>query len=247
MASHRQRPAERIERDLQAIGALAQAVLDGDDLEQLLGRVAHEARELVEAMSAVVVTVSGESGMMTFRAVDGVSIGPLKVGHVMPARDTLTEMALTRGTNIVASGIDDLPLVGQQFARATGAGPLIASPLARIGSARGVLVVARATDAAPFRPGEVTLVSTFAAQAASAIALFDLRATESLLAAEAERQRIAGDLHTGVIGALLEVRFGVQALAVGDDLQRTAAIESAVARLDEAIETVRRYVAELGA
>ena len=90
------RSSRRVDRDLQAIGALTQAVLDGDDLEQLLGRIAREARVLVDAVSGVVVTVS-DAGEMTFRGVDGLSVGPLKVGHVMPVRDTLTELALIEG------------------------------------------------------------------------------------------------------------------------------------------------------
>ena len=89
------RPSRRVDRDVQAIGALTQAVLDGDDLEQLLGRIAREARVLVDAVSGVVVTVS-DAGEMTFRGVDGLIVGPLKVGHVMPVRDTLTELALTK-------------------------------------------------------------------------------------------------------------------------------------------------------
>jgi hypothetical protein len=47
-----------VERDHQAIGALTQAVLDGGDLEQLLGRIARETRLLATAVSGVVVTVA---------------------------------------------------------------------------------------------------------------------------------------------------------------------------------------------
>ena len=113
------RPSRRVDRDVQAIGALTQAVLDGDDLEQLLGRIASEARVLVDAVSGVVVTVS-DAGEMTFRGVAGLSVGPLKVGHVMPVRDTLTEVALTKATNIVARDAGEIPPAGRAFAAATG-------------------------------------------------------------------------------------------------------------------------------
>ena len=150
MGRQRSRPSRRVDRDVQAIGALTQAVLDGDDLEHLLGRIAAEARVLVDAVSGVVVTVS-DAGEMNFRGVAGLSIGPLKVGHIMPVRDTLTELALTKATNIVARDVGEIPEAGRAFAAATGTGPLIASPLAQIGSARGVLVVAR-TVIRPLRP-----------------------------------------------------------------------------------------------
>ena len=234
-----------MDRDLQAIGALTQAVLDGDDLEQLLGRIAREARILVDAVSGVVVTVS-DAGEMTFRGVDGLNVGPLKVGHVMPVRDTLTELALTKATNIVARDADEIPLAGRAFAAATGVGPLIAVPLAQIGSARGVMVVARTADSPPFGPADISLVSTFAAQAASAIELFELRSAERGVEVVAERQRIARELHDGVVSALRDLQAGVRGLADGTDDPRLAAgIAEAIAQLDWAIETIGGYVVEL--
>ncbi|MFL5775699.1 MAG: histidine kinase [Chloroflexota bacterium] len=245
MARQQARPSRRVDRDLQAIGALTQAVLDGDDLEQLLGRIAREARVLVDAVSGVVVTVS-DAGVMTFRGVDGLSVGPLKLGHIMPARDTLTELALTKATNIVARDAAEIPPAGRAFAAATGTGPLIASPLAQIGSARGVLVVARAVDSPAFRPADISLVSTFAAQAASAIELFELRSAEHGLEVGAERERIAGELHDGVVSALRDLQAGVRGLADGtDDARIVAGISEAVAQLDAAIETIGGYVVEL--
>ncbi|HEX5824152.1 MAG TPA: histidine kinase, partial [Candidatus Limnocylindrales bacterium] len=240
--------ARRVDRDLQAIGALTQAILDGDDIEQLLGRIAKEARVLADAASGVVVTVSGSPGVMTFRGVDGLSVGPLKVGHVMPVGETLTELALIRGTNIVARNANEIPLAGRAFAAATGVGPLIAAPLAQIGTARGVLVVARTADSPSFRRADISLISTFAAQAASAIELFELRSAEHVMTVDAERQRIAGQLHDGVVRALRDLQAGVRGLANGaTDGQLVAGIREAVAQLDTAIATISGYVVELEA
>ena len=183
---------------------------------------------------------------MTFRGVDGLSVGPLKVGHVMPVRDTLTEVALTNATNIVARDADEIPLAGRAFAAATGTGPLIAVPLAQIGSARGVMVVARTVDSPPFGPADVSLVSTFAAQAASAIELFELRSAEQGAEVGAERLRIAGELHDGVVRALRDLQSGVRGLADGtDDPRLVSGIDEAVAQLDGAIETIGGYIVEL--
>src|SRR3954453_7505536 len=245
MGRPRARPSSRVDRDVQAIGALTQAVLDGDDLEQLLGRIASEARVLVDAVSGVVVTVS-DGGEMTFRGVAGLSVGPLKVGHVMPVRDTLTEVALTNATNIVARDADEIPDAGRAFAAATGVGPLIAAPLAQIGSARGVLVVARTLDSPPFVPADISLTSTFAAQAASAIELFDLRRAEQADEVGVERLRIAGELHDGVVRALRDLQAGVRGLADGtEDARLVAGIGDAVAQLEAAIDMIAGYVVEL--
>jgi len=237
----------RVDRDLRAIGALTQAVLDGDDLEQLLGRIANEARLLVGAVSGVVVTVAGTPGVMTFRAVDGLTVGPLRVGHVMPVRDTLTELALIRGANIVAGNAAEIPPAGQAFAAATGTGAMIVAPLAMIGPARGAIVVARRADAAAFKPADVALVSTFAAQATAAIELFDLRSVEAVVAASAERQRIAAQLHDGVVEALRQLQVAVRGLAAGADDRVSQGIDEVAGRLGTAIDAVNTYVTELRA
>ena len=208
--------------------------------------IAHEARILVDAVTGVVVTVAGRPELMTFRAVDGLVAGPLRVGHVMPVRGTLTELALIRGTNIVAGDIDEIPQAGRAFAEATGVGPLIAAPLAAIGTARGVLVVGRLADAPPFTTDDVTLASTFAAQAASAIALSQLWASEASLAVTVERGRIAQALHDDIVRALRSLRTDVGALpGIAPKQGGTDSIGDACVKLDEAIAIVSEYAAEL--
>ncbi len=62
----------------------------------------------------------------------------------------------------------------------------------------------------------------------------------------AERQRIAGELHDGVVSALRDLQAGVRGLADGtDDARLAAGIAEAVAQLDGAIETIGGYVVEL--
>jgi signal transduction histidine kinase len=235
----------RVERDVQAIGALTQAVLDGDDLEQLLGRIAREARVLADAISGVVVTVARDTGLMTFRAVDGLTAGPLRLGHVMPVAGTLTELALKRGRNVVVHRMEEMPPAGQAFAAAIGVGPLVAAPLALIGPAHGVLLAARSDTSPPFSRADVSLISTFAAQAASAIELVDLRTAESALATTAERARIAGDLHDGVIRALRDLQAGLRELLPAADAELAGGVRNVVLQLDEAIATIGAAVVEL--
>ena len=245
MGSSVARRIGRVERDVHAIGALTQAVLDGDDLEQLLGRIAREARALADAVSGVVVTVARDTGLMTFRAVDGLTAGPLRLGHVMPVAGTLTELALTRGENVVVDRMEDMPAAGQAFAAAIGVGPLVAAPLALIGPAHGVLLAARSATSPPFNQADVSLISTFAAQAASAIELVDLRAAEAGLATSAERDRIASDLHDGVTRALRDLQAGLRELAPAADTELAGGIEAVVLQLDEAIATIGAAVVEL--
>ena len=248
MASHERRPTRRVDQDLRAIGALTQAVLDGIDVEQLLGRIAAEARTLVGAALGLVVTVTGTPGTMKFRAVDGSGGGNVRIGFEMPVANTLTELVLKRGTNFVARSASEMPTPDRDLALAIKVGPLVAAPLAEIGPARGVLVVAKPEGSLPFRPADIQLVSTFASQAASAIELFELRSEETALAARAERERIARDLTDTVIDALGDVERSVRALATGaTDARLAAGIDAAVGQLHGAITTVRTYAGELQA
>ena len=162
MASHERRPTRRVDQDLRAIGALTQAVLDGIDVEQLLGRIAAEARTLVGAALGLVVTVTGTPGTMKFRAVDGSGGGNVRIGFEMPVANTLTELVLKRGTNFVARSASEMPTPDRDLALTIKVGPLVAAPLAEIGPARGVLVVAKPEGSLPFRPADIQLVSTFA-------------------------------------------------------------------------------------
>jgi hypothetical protein len=248
MASHERRPTRRVDQDLQAIGALTQAVLDASDIEQLLGKVAAEARTLVGAALGVVVTVAGNPGTMKFRAVDGSGGGNVRMGFEMPVASTLTELVLKRRTTFVARSASDMPVPDRNLALAINVGPLVAAPLADIGPARGVLVVAKPEGSLPFRPADIQLISTFAAQAASAIELFDLRSDVADLAARAERDRIARDLTGRVIDVLGDVELSVRALATGTtDARLEAGIDAAVGQLHGAITTVQTYVGELQA
>jgi signal transduction histidine kinase len=122
---------------------------------------------------------------------------------------------------------------------------MIVAPLAMIGPARGAIVVARMANAPAFAPADVTLVSTFAAQAAATIELFELRSAETHLAAAAERQRIAGDLHDGIVAALRELHVGLVALAAGQDDRLARGIDEAGVRLDSAIAAIGAFVLEL--
>lgn len=232
MASHERRPTRRVEQDLQAIGALTQAILDGIDVEELLGRIAGEARAMADAAVGVVITVAGSPGVMQVRAVDGLSAEDVRVGFEMPVANSLTELVLKRGVTFVARSASEMPMPDRGLAASIKIGPLVAAPLAEVGTARGVLVVARPDGSAPFPQADVEMISIFASQAASAIELFGLRSAETSLAKRIERDRIARDLNAEVVEALTDVELSVRALGTGaTDSRLIAGIDGAAAQL----------------
>ena len=244
MAVSRARPARRVDRDLRAIGGLTQAVLDGDDLEGLLGRIAVEAQRLIGASSAMVATVAGTQGVMTVRATAGSTVDGSRVGSSIPLLGTLAEQAL--GSDAVVVGQDFA--VGSGTGDSGGVGPLVAAPLTIAGTARGVLLVSNPEGSQFFKPADIGLVATFASQAASAIELTELRAAERRLTVDLERERIARDLHDGVIQSLYGLGMSLRALAGrAADPVLASALHEPLASLDEAIQTVRWYIADLKA
>lgn len=244
VAQSRARPARRVDRDLRAIGGLTQAALDGDDLEGLLGRIAVEAQRLVGASSAIVATVAGTAGVMTVRATAGSTSVGSRVGSSIPLLGTLAEQALGSDSVVVGPG----NAAGKGLGDSGGIGPLVAAPLTIAGTARGVLLVSNPEGSQLFKPADIGLVATFASQAASAIELTELRAAERHLTVDLERERIARDLHDGVIQSLYGLGMSLRALAGRTaDPVLASALHEPLTSLDEAIQTVRWYIADLKA
>jgi len=240
------RPARRVERALQAVGRLAQAILDSEDSETLLHEVAQAAQELVGAKVTMVVTIDGDRQLATVSALTGVTAGPIAVGDTAPLAGTAIADVVRTGSTALWRGPQDASEAGRRIMLGYQIGPVAAVPLASDGEIRGVLLVGKAADAAPFRQLEIDLIATFAHQASCAIHMRDLRASEADLTLRSERERIARDLHDGVVQTLYGLGMSLRAT-----VDRTAAvvdaaiIEDALAGLDDAIEAVRDYIGDL--
>jgi signal transduction histidine kinase len=228
------------------VGGLAQAILDGDDAEALLAHVAQEARRLVSAKAAMVATVGGDPELLTIRAVEGASGGPLAVGSTRPLEGTPIEGLVRTGSMIVTSTADDVPPGERHFLEPYQVGPIVAVPIATQGVVRGVLFVAKAADAAPYRHADIAMIATFAQQAANAIDLRELRDAEARLTVGLERDRIARDLHDGVVQSLYGLGMSLRArISRSPDGALAASVTESLGRLDGAIAAVREYIRQL--
>jgi signal transduction histidine kinase len=122
-------------------------------------------------------------------------------------------------------------------------GPAIFVPLRVRGRATGTLMVANVRGRRPFDEGTIRLVETFADQASVAIEYARAQADVRRLGLMEERERIAKELHDGIIQSLFAVGMGLQGTALVTGSPETASrIDGAVEALDRVIRDLRNYI-----
>ena len=228
-------------RRLEAIREIATAILAGTAPDRVLGLIARHARELVGADLATLAVPAGP-GELVVAAADGVHAVEL-VGTVFPVEGSVSGAVIRTGKTVVLADAARDERVRLPALRGGGIGPVLFAPLAVRGTVLGTLLVANATGRRPFGAADLQLTETFAEQAAVAVEHARLQQELDRLAVLEDRERIAKELHDGVIQALFAVGLGLQgsaALARDSDLRRR--IGGAVEELDRVIGDLRNYI-----
>jgi signal transduction histidine kinase len=228
-------------RRLEAVREIATAILAGTNPDQVLGLVARHARELVGADLATLAVPAGP-GELLEGAADGVHAAEL-AGTMFPIEGSVSGEVIRTGKTVVLADVAGEERVGQPALRAGGIGPALFAPLPVRGTVLGTLLVANAAGGRRFGAGDIQLTETFAEQAAVAVEHARLQHELDRLAVLEDRERIAKELHDGVIQALFAVGLGLQGstmLARDPELQRR--IGGAVEELDRVIGDLRNYI-----
>jgi signal transduction histidine kinase len=228
-------------RRLEAVREIATAILAGTNPDQVLGLVARRARELVGADLATLAVPAGPRELVV-GAADGLHAEAL-AGTAFPVEGSVSGEVIRTGKTVAVADAASDQRVRQPALRAGGIGPALFAPLAVRGAVLGTLLVANATGGRPFGEGDVQLTETFAEQAAVAVEHARLQQELDRLAVLEDRERIAKELHDGVIQALFAVGLGLQGsamLARDPELQRR--IGGAVEELDRVIGDLRNYI-----
>jgi signal transduction histidine kinase len=232
----------RVRPRLRAIGEINQALLDGTPLEVVFERLAARARTLLDADSVLIGTLEADGSTVRLRAVVGAQAARLQVGMLRPLDETLLASAVRSGRATVAFDMDP-PAHLARDAQRLGIGGVITVPLALRGQIFGAIGVARRVDQLTFEPPDLDLLATFAAQAAIALEYGRARDELRRLAVLAERERIARELHEGVIQSLFGVGLELQALAAAAAQPAAASrLVRIVDGLDQVIRDLRNYV-----
>ena len=233
------------ERRFQALYEISAAILASGDYDAVLGLIAARARELAGADLAMIAVPDDRTGELHVQAADGANEGAVR-GRRFPAPESVSgEVMLTREPILLEAALAD-PRVNQPLMRAAGAGPALFLPLVGGDRVFGTLTMVKLVGGRPFTDDDVRIVETFANQAALALAYGGAQEQMRRVAVLEDRERIARDLHDGVIQSLFASGMNLQAaVALSDDPNVARRIEGVVGELDYVIRELRNYIFRL--
>ncbi len=232
----------RAQNRMQAVIEVTQAIMEGES-ERALRLIAHHARVLGGADQSMVVVPEPGGEMLVVRVADGERADAL-IGMRMPERKSLAGEAFRTGNPINVPDAQSDARAHQPTAIAGRFGPTFCMPLRVAGRSFGTLVVANQRGRTPFAGESLKVVELFATQAAVALEYARLREELQRLAVLEDRERIAKELHDGVIQALFAVGMTLQATEgqVDDPEAVRARLAGAVESIDSAIRDLRNYI-----
>jgi signal transduction histidine kinase len=220
-------------------------------LPAVLQRIIELAAEITDARYGALGVVSGDK-LVDFITVgispeERAAIGDLPVGH------GILGLLIHRGTDRTPVRIADIT----EHPRSHGFPPhhppmrsFLGAPVVARGEVFGDIYLTEKQGAEEFSEEDVAAILVLASQAAVAIEnarLYDeaTRARRELerLAVLEDRERIAKELHDGVIQALFAVGMGLQGAALmNPDADIAARIEGSVTEIDRVIRDLRNYI-----
>ena len=230
------------ERWLNALRDITNDILSGAEAESMLGDIAEHARALATAEAAAIVTLGSTPGQLVVAAAVGAHASELQ-GQPVPADGSISGDVIRTGKALVLEDVSADPRAHQPTVRLGRHGPALFVPLRVGGRATGTLMVANLKGGRRFDEQALRLVETFADQASVAIEYGRAQADLRRLGLMEERERIAKELHDGIIQSLFAVGMGLQGTALlAGSPETTTRIEGAVGELDRVIRDLRNYI-----
>jgi signal transduction histidine kinase len=229
---------------LEALNELTVGVLEERDLSRLLELVARRLRELIRARR-VLISLPLASGDLRVAAADGEGVAAL-VGYVVPSESKASRV-LARGRSERIDSLLEDPEVDQVSARRAGGLTALVVPLIFHDKPIGVISAYNKDGPDPrFTDDDLRLAEVFGTRAALAVHLSERVARETfnaiLEAEEAERKRIARELHDETGSALSGILLSLTAIDRAATLQEA---RQASAALQETARTTLEHVGRL--
>jgi len=230
------------ERWLDALRDIMSSVLSGARTESLLDTIAKRARDLAAADAATVMTSSATPGQLVVSAAAGSHANELR-GHAVPLEGSISGAVIRSGQGMIFDDVSHDPRGHQPIISLGRHGPAFFVPLRVPGGVAGTLMVANLKGGKPFTEETRRLVASLADSASVALDYDRVQSELRRLSVLEERERIAKELHDGIIQSLFAVGMSLQgtALTTGKT-EATERIERAVEQLDGVIGDLRNYI-----
>jgi signal transduction histidine kinase len=246
-SERRRSEVEQALRELEATRDVAVAIGGEVSLERVLELIAKRGRALVGARTLVIML--SENDELTVQAAAGhvgtasgvqLSIADSVYGEVLGRRrsERISDVAARLRVPAEEIGVED-PRTA------------LLVPMIHRGDALGILAAFdRGEERAPFTPDDERMLRTFAANAATAVALARSveadRLRTSLAAADAERVRWARELHDETLQGLGALRVLLSAALRSEDPEQSRrAVGACVEQIEAEIASLRALITEL--
>ena len=230
------------ERWLDALHDITSEILAGADADSVLPRIAEDARSLANAQTALIIKTTAVPGELTIAVGVGEHAAGLE-GQLVPSARSISGEVIRTGKPLMLEDASAERAAYAPIVRAARIGPSIIVPLRVRDQVGGTLVVANDKGGRPFDERTMRLVETFADQASIAIEYGRAQADRRRLGLMDERERIAKELHDGIIQSLFAVGMKLQGTALMSGSAEVAGrVEGAVTELDRVIGDLRNYI-----
>jgi len=227
---------------LNALSDITTQVLTGSREGSLLENIAEHARDLAGADSATITVRSGSPGQLVVAAAAGARANDLRAQR-LPEEGSISGRVMRTGQGLMFEDVSAEARAYQPIISLGRHGPAFYVPLRVPGGAAGTLMVANLKGGKRFSPSTRLLVESLAD--AASVALDYDRAQSDLrrLGLMEERERIAKELHDGIIQSLFAVGMGLEGTALmSGNPEVSGRIEHAVEGLDHVIRDLRNYI-----